>query len=266
MLGEKSTSAAYWSSVGREAIKHGVKRVIMMGAHWEVEGDHFEVAANTAEPKKQPVAWVDPTIYQNYSINVDPELAQQVVEALKRKGLKAKMNSDVEWIHDSFLVLIHMFPKKSLPVTLISSNAYYDPAMHIAAGEAVREFRAQDTLIIGSGGAVHNLYRNNWQQIFVYRDNFAQERPPAEWALEFGQAVEDAITKNSGPELRRAITRLMRHPLYRDAQATEDHFIPLLFVAGAAGHANDIGTKNRLTAVTWELEQMQNSQFQLGDW
>lgn len=33
----------------------------------------------------------------------------------------------------------------------------------------------------------------------------------------------------------------MSHPLYRDAHATDDHYAPVLFCAGAAGDMADSG-------------------------
>jgi hypothetical protein len=36
MLGEESRSADYWKACGDEALRHGIKGVIMMGAHWDV--------------------------------------------------------------------------------------------------------------------------------------------------------------------------------------------------------------------------------------
>ena len=89
--------------------------------------------------------------------------------------------------------------------------------------------------------------------MILYRDNFALETPPATWALEFRQAVQDVITNNSGPRLRRGITRLMKHPQYRDAHATDDHFMSAMFVAGAAGGPEDEGVYGRLMAEDWEL-------------
>ena len=48
----------------------------------------------------------------------------------------------------------------SLPSTLISTNAYYDPWKLVDVGTACRTLRYDDILIIGTGGAVHNLYAN----------------------------------------------------------------------------------------------------------
>lgn len=159
-----------------------------------------------------------------------------------------------------------MFPSGCPPTTIVSMNARYDPHLHVKIGATLRALRKENYLIVGSGGAVHNLYRNKWFPMVRYGDNFAQEAPPEREMLEFRQAVEDVITKNSGPQLRRAMTRLMKHPQYRDAHATDDHFMSALFVAGAAGDAEDEGVKGELKAETWELSNMCNSQFTFGSW
>jgi hypothetical protein len=149
--------------------------------------------------------------------------------------------------------MIRMFPNGCPPTTLISMNARYDPHFHVRIGAALRPLRKEGYLIIGSGGAVHNLYRNRWEPMLRFRDNFAQETAPESWALEFRQSVEDVVTQNSGPQLRRAVTRLMKHPQYRDAHASDDHFISGMFVAGAVGDKEDEGSYGALKAETWEL-------------
>jgi hypothetical protein len=58
----------------------------------------------------------------------------------------------------------------------------------------------------------------------------------------------------------------MKHPRYREAHGTDDHFMANLFVAGAAGDVQDQDTKNVMKAECWELVNMCNTQFQLGDW
>jgi hypothetical protein len=138
------------------------------------------------------------------------------------------------------MILKWMFPGgKSLPHVIVSHNARFDPVRtlvsctrrapllspstrtsqhyHLKIGAALRPLRQCKTLLIGSGGAVHNLYRNNWHQVIMYRDNLAQERPPEQWAIDFGEAFSDVITNNTGPALRRGLARLMQHPQYRDA-------------------------------------------------
>jgi aromatic ring-opening dioxygenase catalytic subunit (LigB family) len=224
----------------------------LQGAHWDVCGDKIEVATNPA-PNKSPVAYVKTSKYANYKLNPDIPTATRCVEMLKSAGFNASGNPTFDWIHDTYLILIRMFPDGCPPTTIISMNSRYDPHFHVKVGASLRPLRLENYLIIGSGGAVHNLYRNRWAPMLKYRDNFAQETPPEEWALEFRQAVQDVITRNSGPALRRGITRLMKHPQYRDAHATDDHFMSAMFVAGAVGDADDAGSNGSLHAEDWEL-------------
>ncbi|KAF5596789.1 aromatic ring-opening dioxygenase family [Fusarium subglutinans] len=265
MLGEESESADYWKKAGDQALANNIKGVIMMGAHWDAEGDRMQVAMNP-KPGKSPVAYVHPSKYVDYELNPDLETGERCISLLKDAGFNVSGNTEFEWIHDTYLILIRMFPNGCPPTTLISMNARFDPHYHLRVGETLRPLRKENYLIIGSGGAVHNLYRNIWAPILYYSDNFAQEKPPEAWALEFRQAVEDVIKNNSGPRLRRAMTRLMKHPFYRDAHATDDHFMSALFVAGAVGDEEDEGVYGELKAETWELTNMCNSQFTFGSW
>ena len=196
----------------------------------------------------------------------DLDTAKRCISMLSAEGFNVSANAKFDWIHDTFLVLINMFPDARLcpPTTIISTNARYDPHFHIRIGTALRPLRKEGYLLIGTGGAVHNLYRNNWPPMLLYRDSLGQETPPEKWALDFRQATEDAIVQNTGPKLRRAMARLMKHPQYRAAQATDDHFMPAMFCAGAAGDWEDVHTVNVLAAETWELVNMCNSQFTFG--
>ncbi|KAI6712517.1 aromatic ring-opening dioxygenase : catalytic LigB subunit [Diplocarpon mali] len=265
MLGEESASADYWKRCGDAALANGIKHVVMMGAHWATLGDEIEVAANP-RPGKSPVAYVEPSKYVPYVLNPDLPMASRCAGMLKKAGFKAKLNDKFDWIHDTYLILIRMFPAGCPPTTIVSMNARYDPHYHIKVGIALRPLRKEDVLFIGTGGAVHNLYRNNWYQMLRFRDNFAMESPPDATMLDFRQEFEDAITKSSGPALRRSMAMLMKLPKYRDAHGTDDHFMAAMFVAGLCGSLEDTGSPVELGAEDWELRNMCNSQFTLGRW
>ncbi|KAG9967185.1 LigB subunit of an aromatic-ring-opening dioxygenase LigAB, partial [Aureobasidium melanogenum] len=266
MLGEESTSADYWKKCGDEALAHGIKGVIMMGAHWDARGDKIMVSANP-KPNKSPVAYVHPSKYVDYELNPDLPTSDRVLDLLLKAGFNAEKDATFDWIHDTFLILIRMFPNGCPPTTIVSMNAYYDPHYHMKVGSTLRSLRKEGYLIVGTGGAVHNLYRNVWWPMVQHRDNFAQVAPPEKSLLEFRQAVEDVMTQNQGPALRRAMTRLMKHYHYRDAHGTDDHFMAACFCAGAAGDWEDLEEQGGvLGAETWELQNMCNSQFTIGNW
>ncbi|KAH6957386.1 Extradiol ring-cleavage dioxygenase, class III enzyme, subunit B [Fusarium avenaceum] len=265
MLGEESEPARIWENIGNECLRRGVKRIVMMGAHWDSPYDTVRVSMNP-DAKKDPVGSVTEARYMPYKMVADLEGGERVINMLQAAGINAQADRKFEWIHDTFLIVIRMFPHcVPLPTTIVSMNARYDPHLHAKIGAALRPLRFEDTLIIGSGGSVHNLYQNHWYQMLTYRDNFAQPVPPGDWALEFRQSVEDAVTQNTGPALRRAATRLMKHPRYKEAHGTDDHFMATMFAAGAAGEEDDQGP-NTFLGECWELVNMCNSQYQLGSW
>lgn len=277
MLGEESKSADYWKACGDAALANGVKHVIIMGAHWAATGDSIQVATNPS-PTKAPIGGVHPRKYVDYELVPDLDMADRVISMLRSHGFNCTGNPSFQWIHDVYLVLIRAFPGGCPPTTIISMNARFDPHYHVRVGAALRPLRAADhqggkVLFIGSGGAVHNLYRNVWTPLLRYADNFAMETPPGEWALGFRQEFEDAMMTGSrtkdgccGPALRRSLTALMKVPIYRDAHATDDHFMSAMFVAGLVGHVEDQGTAVELGAEDWELTNMCNSQYTLGNW
>lgn len=230
---------------------------------------------------------------------------------LSAAGIASKPDETFDWIHDTYLILIRMFPRGCPPTTIISTQHKYDPHFHMAVGAALRPLRdwaTHKTLFVGTGGAVHNLYRNVWGPMLRYRDNFAQVTPPDAWAMDFRQEVIDALVAGhsaatsvddaaygtvlrsdvvvggaagggkkggggggrrngvGGPRLRRKMTALMKHPKYREAHATDDHFMPSLFVAGLCGGKGDEDMQGELGAEDWELTNMCNSQFTIGSW
>ncbi|KAK7425450.1 hypothetical protein QQZ08_008015 [Neonectria magnoliae] len=143
------------------------------------------------------------------------------------------------WIHDTYLILIRMFPDACPPTTLLSMNHTYDPHFHVAA----LDFRQQVIDLL----------------CCAYEDDV-----PADRALD-GKVIRGKKPRG-GPLLRRKATSLMKHPRYRDAHATDDHFMTTMFVAGLCGGRSDEGMKGVMEAEDWELTNMCNSQSTLGNW
>jgi aromatic ring-opening dioxygenase catalytic subunit (LigB family) len=197
MLGEESASADYWKRCGDEALANDVQHVIIMGAHWDCIGENKIQVSTNPSPGKSPVAYVHPSKYVDYELKPDLQMAQRIIEMLSVEGFEVEGNSTFDWIHDTYLILIRMFPGGMPPTTIISLNARFDPHFHMKVGATLRPLRRENCLLLGTGGAVHNLYRNKWAPMLRFRDNFAMETPPESWALEFRQAMEDAMTKNS---------------------------------------------------------------------
>ncbi|KAK6080150.1 aromatic ring-opening dioxygenase family protein [Seiridium cupressi] len=298
MLGEEHASANYWEQCATaktpplaawKAARQLTQPPVIQGAHWATSLPGVLISANP-HPEKSPVAYVHPSKYKNYALNADVGYVATIQSHLSAAGIPCEADPKFDWIHDTYLVLIRMFPRGCPPTTLVSMNQRYDPHFHMSVGAALRPLRARrhKTLFIGSGGSVHNLYRNVWGPMLHHRDNFAQPTPPEPWALAFRQEVistlcpghEEVVpaheatfgrkirsTKGAGgPLLRRKATSLMKHPRYRDAHATDDHFMATMFIAGLCGGKGDENMVGEMGAEDWELTNMCNSQFTLGSW
>jgi aromatic ring-opening dioxygenase catalytic subunit (LigB family) len=204
--------------------------------------------------KPEPVALVKKSMWIDYKPNPDLKTGSRCIEMLKAARFDAVADTEFNWLIDTFPMLIRMFPDGCPPVTIISQNSYFEPHFHVEIGRVLRPLRKEGYLIIGSGGGVHNLYKVHWKYNWKYRDTFAQEVPPDASNLEFRQALEDAHCKNgAGPDFKRAVVRLMKHPNYRDAHGTDDHYMPTCFVAGVVGEEEDRGEAITLGAEIWEL-------------
>ncbi|KAJ4247100.1 hypothetical protein NW762_013238 [Fusarium torreyae] len=263
MCCKESTSSAYWSKFGKEAKKHGIKGLIFIGAHWEELDDRIRVATKT-NPAVVQMDMVPRSYWENYPINIDIKLASRVVTLLNDAGFPdVEEDPTFDWHDDTITPARWMFPDGTPPATVVSLNARYNPTFHVKIGKALGQLRKEGILICGTGGAVHNLYRNNWVPVLTKGDNFQEGRKPAEWAVEFEKSVSDVIAKNKGPALGGGLTRLAQSPRYKDAHPTDDHFYPLLVIAGSVMHDDVYGKK---MAQTWELQHMCNNQFVWGDW
>ncbi|MEY4140379.1 MAG: hypothetical protein RLZZ371_2561 [Pseudomonadota bacterium] len=100
---------------------------------------------------------------------------------------------------------------------------------HLEAGRALESLRDQDVLIIGSGMSFHNMRAYGNPQYGPISDVFD------EWLT---QAVE-----SSPQERYRLLTNWEQAPAARQCHPprAEEHLIPLMTVAGAAGQ--DAGRK-----------------------
>jgi len=130
--------------------------------------------------------------------------------------------------HGTWSVLVHAFPDADIPVVQLSLDARKPMDWHLALGAKLAPLRAQGVLVLGSGNVVHNLRAIDWQRP---DDGF-------DWAQRFD---EDARALMAGRP--HDIPTLASHPDFRQAVPTDEHFLPLLYLAGlsaAAGRASDV--------------------------
>jgi aromatic ring-opening dioxygenase catalytic subunit (LigB family) len=154
-----------------------------------------------------------------------PELAERVRALLKTGGLASADDPSRGFDHGTFVPLKLAYPDAALPTLQLSLVKGLDPAIHIAVGRALRPLRDEGVFIVGSGMSFHNM------QAFFGPAARSLGRPFDEWLSE---------TAVLPPEQRdERLSAWAKAPGARASHPREEHLLPLMVMAGAAGE--DVG-------------------------
>lgn len=219
-----------WQSLGAE---FGTKRpkpslILCISAHWITRGWWL---TGMAQPKTIhdfggfPQALFD----QQYPAPGAPQAAAAISQAVQQPDSHKPLGLDEdEWgfDHGTWAVLKPMFPQADIPVIQLSMDYRRPPAEHYALGQQLRALRERGVLIVGSGNIVHNLRA-------MQRD--ARNDQAYDWTIEFDRVTAEHIVQGRLDALEDfqnlGQVAQMAHPTY-------DHYLPLLYAAGAV-HAGE---------------------------
>lgn len=209
---------AYLQSV-RALPKEPPKALLVVSAHWEE-------AVPTVQTSERPPMLYDyygfpPESYTiQWNAPGDPALAERVRSLLDAAGFTTATDPKRGYDHGTFVPLKLTYPNADVPAVQLSLQRDLDPATHLAMGRALAPLRDEGIFIIGSGMTYHNLRAFN--------------RNSAAAAEAFDAWLRDAAT--AAPDERaRLLTEWTSAPMARAVHPREEHLIPLMVVAGAAG-------------------------------
>ena len=200
------------------------KLILCISAHWITQGWWL---TGMAQPKTihDFGGFPDELFAQQYPAPGAPEWASQTALRLRQPHTDLALGVDLqEWglDHGCWGILKPMFPEADIPVVQLSIDYHRPAAEHFALGQQLQALREEGVLIIASGNIVHNLRT---------MQRSAPDNQAYEWAVEFDGWVADQI-ENKRLEALTDFQKLgavaqMAHPTY-------DHYLPLLYAAGAA--------------------------------
>lgn len=203
--------------------------VICVSAHWEAVRPRLTTAImpETIHDFSGP-----PILFEkHYPAPGDPDLAREALKLLTHAGIDAGTDPSRGLDHGVWVPLVLMYSEADTPVVQLSVQTELDPQHHLNVGRALRPLRERGVLILGSGGATHNL-----PEIHQYK----VESPPPEYAVAFDTWLEEAITQGREDALlnyrEEGPSASKNHPY------PAEHFLPLFVPFGAAGP----GAKGRL--------------------
>lgn len=196
------------------------KAVLVVSGHWEEA--EFSVSASP-EPGMvfDYYGFPEHTYRIRYAAPGSPELASRVQGLLQAAGWPVRLDAQRGFDHGTFSMLQPMYPQADVPVVQLSMKSNMDPQEHLAAGRALAPLRDEGVLIVGSGQSYHNL--RMWGP------------PGAHAAAAFDAWLRHSLLESSPEARREALAHWEQAPAARQAHPREDHLLPLMVVAGAAG-------------------------------
>ncbi|MBI5391702.1 4,5-DOPA dioxygenase extradiol [Candidatus Woesearchaeota archaeon] len=191
------------------------KAILCISAHWLKEG-----TAVTAMGKPKTIhdfyGFPEQLYKLRYQAKGSLKLAKQIQEIVKTVHVEL----DQEWgfDHGTWAVLMQMYPKANIPVVQLSLDYQLPLEKVVGLGKELSVLRKKGILIIGSGNLVHNLMQ------------ISPGSAPFLWAVEFDAFVKENVKKRDDQK----IINYLQHPAAVLAQPTNDHYLPLLYILGAA--------------------------------
>lgn len=196
------------------------RAVLMVSAHWEERVP--TVTLSPRPPMLYDYFGFPPESYQiTWPAPGDPGLARRVRELLGAAGFETAADADRGFDHGAFVPLKLAWPAAEVPTVQLSLMRGLDPRAHLAMGRALGALRDEGVFIVGSGMTYHDL-----------RGFFAGTAGPA--SETFDAWLRDAATRE--PRARDLLlAEWSQAPGARQAHPREEHLLPLMVVAGAAG-------------------------------
>ncbi len=197
------------------------KAILMITGHWEAP--QFTVSTSAHPPMEYDYyGFPEYTYHLQYPAPGNPALAKQVRDLLSASGMECGEDPERGLDHGVFVPMMLMYPEADIPVVLLSMKSNYDALEHIKLGEALAPLRDEGILIIGSGLTYHNM------RGFGRTTSF-------EPSVQFEQYLFEAISDADPQQRNQALVNWEQAPFARIVHPREDHLIPLMVVAGAAG-------------------------------
>jgi aromatic ring-opening dioxygenase catalytic subunit (LigB family) len=221
-MGPKDTwdEMAHWLKNMRHQIGAVPKAILVISGHWEDK--IVQINANPNPPLLfDYYGFPEHTYKLTYPAPGSPELAQQVQALLAQAGIASGFDTERGFDHGVFVPFKLMFPEAEIPVVQISLQQDLDPQRHFEIGQALAPLREQGVLIVGSGMSFHNL-RTFGQDVSMQSGQFD------DW-------LSEAVAQPDAAERNRRLAHWAEAPYGRLAHPREEHLLPLMVVAGAAG-------------------------------
>jgi 4,5-DOPA dioxygenase extradiol len=219
LIGEDTPAREFLAGLGASLGRPSA--IVVASAHWETAVPELTAAAQP-ETIHDFYGFPEPLYRLRYPAPGNPGLAAWAAALLEGAGIQAATEARRGLDHGAWSPLLLMYPKADIPVVELSVQHGQSPAHHIAVGRALAPLRHDNVLVMGSGGAVHNLRM------------LERGRPgdPVAWARDFDEWLDTQLGEGDDAALaayrREAPGAVQAHP-------RDEHLLPVFVAYGAGG-------------------------------
>ena len=207
--------------------------IVCVSAHWLTDG--WQITANENPRTIHDFGGFPQALFdQQYPAPGDPAAAQAIAGLLSPApdGAEVSLSNDWGLDHGSWSVLKPMFPSAQIPVLQLSMDYARPVADHFAVGRQLQSLRRQGVLIVASGNTVHNL-------------RAMQMRMGSQEALDWARSFDDWVAARISAGEREALLNFQQRGQEASlAHPSFEHFLPLLYAAGAASDEDTVSYFN----------------------
>jgi 4,5-DOPA dioxygenase extradiol len=191
-----SDTRDFWRDIGVKLPRPSA--ILIMSAHFTTAQPAFEKGATPG--MIYDFGGFEPELYQmTYPAPGAPALAEKAAGLVQAAGLAPVLSDGRGYDHGTWVPLKVIYPDADIPVATLSTQPNLGGAHHIALGQALAPLRDEGVLIVGSGGATHNL-----------RAFFGGEDTP-DWARTFNEWLCERFRRHRS--LGKGAGRLAQPPL-----------------------------------------------------
>ncbi|RBP12948.1 aromatic ring-opening dioxygenase catalytic subunit (LigB family) [Roseiarcus fermentans] len=200
------------------------KAFLVVTAHWEA-------AQPTVSVNPKPGMLYDYYGFPEHTYRLqfpapgDATLGLEVKRLIEAAGLPVAADAARGFDHGVFVPFLIVDPKAEIPVVMLSLRRDLDAAFHVRLGKALAPLRDSGVAIVGSGMSFHDL-----GTFFTGGDG----------ASSTFDAWLDETVRAPAAEREARLAAWDKAPGARACHPREEHLMPLMVVAGAAGDSAGI--------------------------
>jgi 4,5-DOPA dioxygenase extradiol len=193
--------------------------IVVVSPHWQTCGVRVSGAPRPAT--MHDFGGFAPALYTlSYPALGLPSLAAETAGLLIEQGFTAMVDGERGLDHGAWVPLRYLRPSADIPVLQVSMPHNLDVDSALRLGRALAPLRDRGVVVLGSGSLTHNLREA--------RPN----RETEDYAKAFAAWARSAVLAGDTEALR---TYRQHAPSALRAHPTDEHYLPLLVAAAAAG-------------------------------